>query len=251
MELCGAHVFVSGGARRLGREICMTLARAGAHVSFSFHRSQEAATDTLRVLQGLGSESLAVRCDVSSLADVQEVSLALSQVTPRLDLLVNSASPFVREAIPWSQYETWQHVTRTATDGCLHLCQECLPLLQAAPDPTVINLLDLTIRRPLPGFTAHAVAKSGLEALTRQLALELAPGMRVNGIVAGPVLPPAAMSHAARQRVASRTLLGRWGTPADITRAVEFIATSPYMTGALLHVDGGESIGPPAQEVTS
>ncbi len=246
MELRGAYVFVSGGARRLGREICLTLARAGAHVSFSFHHSQKAAADTLRELQELGSASRAMRCDISSLADVQEVRIALSTMTHRLDLLVNSASPFVREAIPLGQYKTWRHVTRASTDGCLYLCQECLPLLQAASDPTVLNLLDLTIRRPLPGFTAHAVAKSGMEALTRQLALELAPRIRVNGIVAGPVLPPDEMSRTARQRIARRTLLGRWGTPADITRAVKFVARSPYMTGALLHVDGGESIGPAA-----
>ncbi len=250
MELRGAYVFVSGGARRLGRAICLSLARAGAHVAFSFHRSQAAAADTLRELQELGSAAQAVRCDVSSLADVQEVQGTLSRMTPRLDLLVNSASPFVRETIPFGGYETWQHVTRTTLDGCLYLCQECLALLQAAPDPTVLNVLDLAIRRPLPGFTAHAVAKSGLEALTRQLALELAPMVRVNGLVAGPVLPPDTMSRAARRRIADRTLLGRWGTPADITRAVEFVATSPYMTGTLLYVDGGESIGPPPQRTS-
>lgn len=248
MQIRGAFVFVSGGAQRLGREMCLALARAGANVSFSYFQSQNAATETLRDLQALGSNSLAIRCDVTNLADVQEVRVALTEAFPRLDLLINSASPFQRENIPVGSYEPWQQVTRTSLDGSLFLCQECLKLLRAAPDATILNMLDLTIRRALLGFTAHAVAKSGLEALTRQLALELAPSIRVNGIVAGPVLPPVGLSDEAYQRIASRTLLGRWGTPADITRAIEFVAESPFMTGTLLHVDGGESIGPPAWE---
>lgn len=247
MVIRDSFVFVSGGARRLGREICLALARAGAHVSFSYLHSQEAAAETLRELRAMGSDSMAIRCDVTKLEDVQNVSFALTEAAPRLDLLVNSASPFIRENLPLEQYDVWRHVTRASTDGCLYLCQECLLLLQAAKDGTVLNMLDLTIRRALPGFTAHAVAKSGMEALTRQMALELAPDIRVNGIVAGPVLPPVGMSTNAYQRIASRTLLRRWGSPVDITRAIEFVATSPYMTGALLHVDGGEHIGPAAQ----
>ena len=249
MELCGAYVFVSGGALRLGREVCLALARAGAHVSFSYLHSQEEAAATLRELHMLGSESLAIRCDVTLLADVQEIQRALCVSTPRLDLLVNSASPFIRERLPFKRYETWHHVTRASTDGCLYMSQECLSLLQAAPDATILNLLDLTIRKPLAGYTAHAVAKSGLEALTRQLALELAPSVRVNGIVAGPVLPPDGLSRKSHQRIANRTLLGRWGTPEDVTQAIKFVAAAPYMTGTMLYVDGGESIGPPAKEV--
>lgn len=245
MELRGAHAFVTGGARRLGREICLDLARAGAFVSFSYLKSGDAALKTLADLQAMGGGLLAIQCDLTCVENVRRASRQLADASPRLDLLVNSASPFERQTFPVQSYLEWQRITRVSTEGCLFVCQENLPLLRKAPDPVIVNLLDLTVGRPLPGFTAHAVAKSGLEALTRQLAVELAPDVRVNGLVPGPVLPPTGLSVRALQRIADRTLLGRWGRPEDITRSLRFIAESPYMTGTMLHVDGGESMGPP------
>lgn len=243
MNLYNACVLVTGGAHRLGREICLDLARAGAHVVFCYRSAHAEAETTLQELRRLDSRAAAYCCDVASLDDVQAMRHRVQTHTAHLDLIVNSASPFLRESLPFADYSIWHQVTRVSIDGCIYICNEFLPLLQAAQHPAIVNILDMTIRHPWPGMTAHAVAKSGMEALTRQLALELAPRVRVNGIVPGPVLAAPGLPQAARRRIARKTLLGRWGTPDDVTRGIRFLAESEYMTGALLFIDGGESLG--------
>lgn len=244
MNLDGAQAFVTGGARRLGREVCLALARAGARVTFTYwHASPADVQRTLDMVQAAGPPARALRCDVACLEDVRRAKTALAQPALPLDVVINSASPFLREELPFADYALWRQVTRASIDGCLHVCNELLPLLRAARAPSIINMLDLTIRHPRRGYTAHAVAKSGLEALTRQLAAELAPQVRVNGIVPGPVLAPAGLSAAGRARVARKTLLGRWGAPADVIRGLRFLVESDYVTGSLLYIDGGENIG--------
>ncbi len=243
MELQNAHVLVTGGARRLGREICLSLARAGAHVHLTYLNSALEATRTCHELRSLGSEAHAYHCDVSSLSDVHRMRDSLMQRTSSLALIINAASPFIFEALPFSGYDQWHQVSRTSIDGSLFVCNEFLPLLRKGVSPSIINILDMTVRHPWPGLTAHAVGKSGMEALTRQLALELAPAIRVNAIIPGPVMPPDHISDDAYRRVEEKTLLRRWGTPQDVTRAIEFLVASTYITGSLLFVDGGENIG--------
>lgn len=243
MNLQDAHVLVTGGARRLGRAICLSLAHTGAHVHFTYRESATDAAHTCEALRQLGSQAQAYPCDVAHLPDVQDMRDRIQQQTASLALIVNTASPYVFEALPFPGYDQWHQVSRTSIDGCLYVCNEFLPLLRQAEAPSIVNILDMTVRHPWPGLTAHAVGKSGMEALTRQLALELAPQIRVNGIVPGPVLPLDHMSAEAYQRVEQKTLLKRWGTPRDVTRGIHFLVASSYMTGSILFIDGGESIG--------
>ncbi len=243
MELRDTHVLVTGGARRLGRAICLFLARAGAHVHFTYRTSEADAAQTAHALRQQGSLAQAYCCDVARLPDVQGMRDRIQQRTASLALIVNTASPYIFETLPFAAYDHWHQVSRTSIDGCLYVCNEFLPLLRQAASSSIINVLDMTVRHPWPGLTAHAVGKSGMEALTRQLALELAPDIRVNGIVPGPVLPPDRISDDAYQRVQQKTLLKRWGTPEDVTRGIEFLVASPYVTGSILFIDGGENIG--------
>ena len=242
MSMAGRRVLVTGGAHRIGRHICLDLARAGARVTFSWLSAERQARAALAELQAIDAGASAVRCDVTRLRDVHSLRDHLYRRGDGLDLCINSASPWEFDAFPLADYASWHRVTRASIDGCVYVCNELLPLLLESSSPSIINILDTIVRQPRTGLTAHAVGKAGLEALTRQLALELAPRVRVNGLVPGPVLPQPDLSPKARRRVADATLLGRWGTPEDVVRGVRFLIDSDFVTGSLLFIDGGESI---------
>ena len=240
--LAGLRALVTGGAHRIGRYICLNLAQAGASVTFSWLTSEIQAQETLAELKALDPTATAVQCDVSRLEDVQRLRDCLLETGDTLDICINSASPWEFSKFPLEDYATWHRSTRTSIDGCAFVCNEVLHLLRAAPSPCIINILDTVIRQPRPGLAAHAVGKAGVEALTRQLALELAPTVRVNGLVLGPVLPQPGLAQSVHERVAKATLLGRWGTPQDVVRGVRFLIEADFVTGSLLFIDGGESI---------
>ena len=113
----------------------------------------------------------------------------------------------------------------------------------AKGEGAIVNIVDLSAWQPFPSYAAHSVAKAGLLALTRQLAVELAPAVRVNAVAPGPVLPPPEYTPAMIEHTASKTLLGRWGTPADISQAVLFLLQADYVNGDCIIVDGGERLG--------
>ena len=242
MSLAGRRVLVTGGAHRIGRRICLDLAHAGASVTFSWLSAERQARTTLAELQAIDAGASAVRCDVTRLRDVRSLRDHLHHRGDGLDICINSASPWEFDAFPLADYASWHRVTRASIDGCVYVCNELLSLLLKSSSPCIINVLDTIVRQPRTGLTAHAVGKAGLEALTRQLALELAPRGRVNGLVPGPMLPQPDLSPKARRRVADATLLGRWGTPEDVVRGVRFLIDSDFVTGSLLFIDGGESI---------
>jgi pteridine reductase len=107
----------------------------------------------------------------------------------------------------------------------------------------IINIVDLSAWNPWPNFLAHSVGKAGLLAMTRQMALELAPTVRANAIAPGPVLPPSGYSEERNAASARRTLLERWGNPEDVALAVKFLVEADYITGEVITVDGGERFG--------
>ena len=127
--------------------------------------------------------------------------------------------------------------------GSFYCANAVAPMMLERGEGAMVNVVDLSVWQPWPGFTAHSVGKAGLMALTRQLALELAPTVRVNAVAPGPVLPPAGYSQEKLARAAGRTLLNRWGTAQDVVDAVLFLIKSDYITGEVIVVDGGERFG--------
>jgi 3-oxoacyl-[acyl-carrier protein] reductase/pteridine reductase len=159
-----------------------------------------------------------------------------------VDILVNNASLFQTTPVPTSDFTAWRRVTRILVDGAFYCANAFAPEMRRRGRGVIINLIDLSARQPFPRFAAHSVGKAGLEALTRQLALELSPEVRVNAIAPGPVLPPPGYSPEKIARAARHTLLGRWGSPGDVADAVLFLIRSDYITGITLTVDGGEHL---------
>lgn len=244
MEIKGKVALVTGGAIRVGKAITLMLAQEGAHVVVNYNTSAGPAQETAAAVRAHGVEALPVQCDVSDLAAVQAMVAQVEAHFGGVDILVNAASLFGKINVPPADLakdiEMWRKVTRVAIDGAFYVSSLLAPGMLARGGGAIVNLVDLSVANPWPGYTAHAVGKAGLLALTRQLALELAPTVRVNAVAPGSVLPPPGYSDAQVAALASRTLLGRWGSPADVAHAVRFLLEADFITGEVLYVDGGE-----------
>jgi pteridine reductase len=229
------QALVTGAAKRLGRAIALELGRAGHQVAVHYRSSRAEAEETAALLGG----APLVQGDQAREPEriVREAASALGG----LDLLVCSAADFGKaaaEAIPRAQFEAMLAANLT---GPFYLMQAALPFLRASRG-SIVTLLDVCgTTQVWKGYAHYAAAKAGLAALTRLLALEWAPEVRVNGVAPGAVLPPLEMDA---DRLAKRIPLGRIGTPEDVARAVLFLAKAPFITGEILTVDGGRSLNP-------
>lgn len=243
MELKGKTALVTGGAHRVGKAITLALAQAGANVVINYNRSSQAANETAAETEALGVGALAVGADVSDHAQVKSMIAAAKDKFGGVDVLVNGASWFKETPFPTNEVETWQKVTRILIDGSFYCANAVAPMMLERGEGVIINIVDLSAWQPAPNMAAHSVGKAGLLALTRQLALELAPTVRVNAVAPGPVLPPPDYSDEQNQAIADTTLLKQWGTPEDVVQAVMFLVAADYITGESIAVDGGERYG--------
>jgi NAD(P)-dependent dehydrogenase (short-subunit alcohol dehydrogenase family) len=258
MNLQGKVALITGGAVRVGRAITLELASLGAHVVINYHHSAEAATATAAAARALGVDALPMQCDVADFAAVDAMAAAIIRRFGGVDVIVNAASFFGKTPFPSSDpavRDTWQTVTRILVDGPYAVCNALAPAMlararerqesgaesdRASSGGAIVNIVDLAAFEPWRNFAAHGVGKAALLALTRQMALELAPAIRVNAIAPGNVLPPEGLSQEQLDRLARRSLLKRWGAPADVAHAVRFLLEADFITGEVLVVDGGE-----------
>ncbi|MCS7219887.1 MAG: SDR family oxidoreductase [Anaerolineae bacterium] len=243
MDPKGKVALVTGGAHRVGKAITLALAQAGAHVIINYYTSHEAAQTTAAEARARGVEALAIQADVADLRQVEAMVATAQAHFGRVDILINSASRFEKTPFPTRDLSAWHRVTGILIHGSFYCANAVAPLMLERGTGAIINIVDLSAWQPWPGFAAHSVGKAALLALTRQLALELAPMVRVNAVAPGPVLPPPGYSEEKIARIAQRTLLGRWGTPEDVAEAVLFLIRADYITGEVITVDGGERYG--------
>lgn len=240
MEIKGKVALVTGGAVRVGKEIALGLARTGADVAILYHSSSTAAADTVQEIEALGVRGLAVAADMTDVAQVQGAAAQVQAQLGGIDIVVHAASHLATTPLLTTTYDEWRHILAVLLDGPFFLVQAVVPIMQARGGGAIVNILDTSIDAPWPRFLAHAAGKMGLLSLTRNLAVELAPTIRVNAVVPGPVLPPDGYPTAKIERAARQTLLQRWGTPGDVAAAVEYLVRADYVTGTVLHVDGGQ-----------
>lgn len=243
MKLEGKTALVTGGAHRVGKSITLALARAGANVVINYHSSSDAAKETAAEARALGVGALEVQANISDPQQVGAMVKAARERFGAVDVLVNSASLWKKTPIPTDDLTAWHCVIDILIHGSFYCANAVAPLMLERGEGAIVNILDLSAWEAWPGFTAHSVGKTGLLALTRQLALELAPAVRVNAVVPGPVLPPPDYDAAKIARTAQKTLLNRWGTVEDISQAVLFLVRADYITGEVLTVDGGQRLG--------
>jgi pteridine reductase len=242
MAIYGKTALVTGGAHRVGGAITRMLAAAGARVAFTYHASTAEADMLLSELQTAGQTARALACDIADWQAVKMLSRQVEATLGPVEIIVNSASLFMPTPVPTDDISDWQRVSRVGIDGPFHICNAFVPGMLRQGQGAIVNILDNSIWKPWPDFAAHAMAKGALAALTRQLAVDLAPTVRVNGVVSGPVLPPTGMTSGRVDAIATQTLLKRWGRPEHVAHAVRYLIEAEYVTGEMLRVDGGERL---------
>jgi pteridine reductase len=245
VPLEGKVVLITGAARRVGAQIARTLQSAGANVMIHHHTSSDEARaleSELNTQRG-GSAAL-VRADLLDTAKLGDIIATTVKTFGQLDVLINNASTFYPTPVGEITEAHWNDLLGTNLKAPLFLAQAAAPALRLTHG-LVLNIADIHGMRPLRRYTTYSVAKAGLIMLTKSLARELGPQVRVNAIAPGPVMWPQDRADRALQRkIIDRTQLKRPGSPQDVARTALFLcAEAPYVTGQILAVDGGRSVG--------
>ena len=243
-SLAGKSALVTGGARRVGAAIVRRLHAAGASVLIHYRDSEDDAAALEAELNAARPRS-AAKVKAELLAPIAPRALVSAAVDAygRLDVLVNNASSFFPVPLGAIEASHWEELIGSNLRAPLFIAQSAAAEL-ARHEGSIVNIVDIHAERPLKGYPLYSVAKAGLAALTRSLALELGPKVRVNGVSPGAIAWPedGQFEPAERERVVATTPLGRTGTPEDIAQAVHFLACARFVTGQILAVDGGRSI---------
>lgn len=244
-DLAGKVVLVTGAARRIGAAIVTRLHENGARVAIHYRSSADEATQLAARLTGQRPDSAAIF--QADLLDTEQLPQLVADVTNwggRLDCLVNNASTFYPTPVGSITATQWEDLVGSNLKAPLFLAQAAAPFLQENRG-VIINIVDIHAQRPLRNHAVYGSAKAGLAMLTRALAKDLAPRIRVNGVSPGAILwPEAGMSDAAQQTILRQVPLQRPGDPDDIAGCVLYLVRDAgYVTGQIIAVDGGRSVG--------
>lgn len=237
-------VLVTGAAVRIGAAISKILHSRGCEVMLHYNSKGEQAQSLADKLNAESPKSVStVQGDLSSSADIDAIAARVEESFGRLDVLVNNASRFYPTPVGDTQAWQWDDLVNSNLRGPYFLIQALLDPLRIAGG-SVVNILDVHAERPMREHSVYCISKAGLAMMTRFLAQELAPSIRVNGVSPGAILWPEDEPQAAdKQAILQRTALGRLGDPSDIASAVAYLALdAPYVTGQILAVDGGRSL---------
>jgi pteridine reductase len=239
-------ILVTGGARRIGAAITRTLHGAGANVVIHCNRSRDEADNLAALLNGQRAKSAAVlQGDLLASNALKGLVDQAASMFHRLDGLVNNASNFYATPIGTINEDHWLDLMGTNLLAPLFLSQAAAPYLSKTHG-AIVNIVDIHTERPLKDYVVYNIAKAGLAGLTRSLAVELGPHVRVNGVAPGAILWPDSGSDYPPEeqvRIVDQTPLKRVGGPQDIAGAVKYLMLdAPYVTGQILNVDGGRGI---------
>ncbi len=236
---------VTGAARRVGAAIVRELHAVGWRIAIHYRRSDEEARALAADLNRIRQDSAFIfRAELESVAAIPPLLDAVVNHFGALDALVNNASSFFPTPMGAIDLTAWDDLLASNLRAPLFLSQAAAPHLIASGG-CIVNITDIHAERPLKGFATYCAAKGGLLNLTRALAVDLAPAVRVNAVAPGAIAWPdedESFSEAARQQIVAQSLLKRVGSPQDIARAVRFlVCDAPYITGQVINVDGGRT----------
>jgi pteridine reductase len=241
----GKVVLITGGAKRVGAAVCRRLHAAGANLMLHYRTSAGEARLLQAELNHQRKDSVAlIQADLLDLAKLPSLIDQTVQTFNRLDAVVNNASSFHPTPVGEITEEYWEDLIGANLRAPLFIAQAAAPALKKTQG-AIVNITDIHAERPLKNYVVYSVAKAGLVGLTRSLARELAPEVRVNAVAPGPILWPddEEFDELSRQRIISHTPLKREGTPEDIAKAVHFLlAEATYVTGETVNVDGGRHV---------
>lgn len=235
-------IFISGAGVRVGRALALAFADAGYDLLLHAHRSRGPVEEVAEAVRAHGRKASIFLADLSREEEVERLAAEIREATPSLDVLVHNAA--IYEAIPFAAIDRarYRRMQAINLEAPFFLSQALLPLLEKGRDPLILHIGDIGGERAEPGFAHYSVSKAGILMLTRALAVELAPRIRVNAISPGTVIFPEGLDDATRRAILARIPMGREGTGDDVARAAVFLAKdAPYFTGQILAVDGGRS----------
>jgi pteridine reductase len=242
----GKVILVTGGAKRVGAAICRRLHAAGARIAIHYRSSDQEALALQQQLNDLRPNSASVfQADLLDLQALPQLVHKVVKQFGQLDALVNNASSFYATLLADINESQWHDLLGTNLKAPLFLAQAAAAELRRSHG-CIVNITDIHAERPMHGHLLYSVAKAGLVALTKGLAQEMAPQVRVNAVAPGVIVWPengAWMDEEQRRKIVAHTLLKREGEPDDIARTVAFlIQDAPYITGQIISVDGGRSV---------
>ncbi len=233
---------VTGAAERVGRVIALALAEQGMNVAITYYQADEPWRQTLAEVQARGVKGLAVQMDVCQAGRAQACMDQIVERFGRVDLLVNNASVWLSDPFLDISLAAWQQALAVNLTGPFLCSQAVAPHMLGQGSGLIINIADLSAFQTWPQYAHHAASKAGLVALTKVMAAELAPHVRVNAIAPGTVLLPEGADEEKRRWAVENSLLKRVGTPQDVAKTVLFLVENDFVTGAVYFVDGGRAL---------
>lgn len=251
MNISGKVALITGSAKRIGRFTALELAKRGARVAIHYRNSVDEADETLHLIRSKGGTAAVFQADLSDLPAIHEMFQKLDQQFGGLDILVNSASTFHTSTAAETSGELWDEQVNSNARAPFFVAQAAAQMMMrngGGPHGhqvhlgKIINIVDVAGEVIWPGYFAYSVSKAALIAVNRGLAKAYAPAIHVNGIAPGPVLFPDHYTEEQKRSAIERTLLKREGHPSDIVNAVVFLIENDYITGEIIHVDGGRHI---------
>jgi len=243
MNLHGSTALVTGGSRRVGKAIAQALAREGARVAITYNTSSDQAQATVAEIERSGGQAIALPCDQRDLTAIDRLFDQLRHDFKRLDFLVNSAAIMERQPVLDITPDDWARVMDTNLRGPFFMAQAAAKwMMETGQRGNIVNIADMSALQPWPSYLTHTLSKSGIVALTKTLALALAPTIRVNAIAPGTVLKPEEWADERWEKMIAALPVQHGGSAQDVAEAVLFCVRSEFMTGQLIVLDGGRSL---------
>ena len=242
MDIRGKVALITGSSKRVGRETAVELARRGARIAIHYRSDEPGALETLRLVREAGSSGEIFKAELTDASAVDRMLSDLESRMEALHVLVNNASVFDPGTFEQSTPELWKQQMDSNAMAPFFIAQRASGLMLRQQQAKIVNLVDVAGETIWPGYLVYSVSKAALIAVNRGLAKALAPNLQVNGIAPGPVLFPEYYTEDQKHLAVERTLLKRAGSAKDIVSAVVFLIENDYITGEVLHVDGGRHI---------
>jgi pteridine reductase len=239
-SLLNRVALVTGSGKRLGRAVAIGLAEQGADVVIHYRSSDAEAREAVAEIEKLGRRSVALQADLAQISELPQLFQKVQANFGRLDILVNSAANFLQTEFASTTERVWDASLDTNLKAVFFCCQAAAPLLKKS-NGAIINFADIGGILGWPGFIPHSISKAGIIMLTRCLAKELAPEVRVNAIAPGTITMPGDLPELEADFV-KLAPLHRSGRPNDIVAAVSYLASAGFVTGQVLVVDGGRTL---------